>query len=81
MFIGDIDDATPRAIVNCRKHPSILVIKEKCKKRKPFNFSHVMPEEIFKEIKQFDASKAAQETDIPAKVVKENADIFANFMF
>ena len=28
-----------------------------------------------------DASKAAQETDIPTEIAKKNADIIANFIF
>ena len=69
MFIGDIDGPRLRDIVTYPKNPSISVIKEKSKKRKPFFFSHTALEEVFEEIKKHDASKAAQETDIPAKTV------------
>ena len=48
MFIGNIDDPTMRDIVKCGKHASILGIKEKSKKRKPFYFSYGMLEEVLK---------------------------------
>ena len=59
----------------------IKTLKEKCKKRNIFYFLHATLEEVFKEIKKVDASKATQETDIPTRTVKENVDIFANFIF
>ena len=36
LFIGDIDDPRLRAIVQYPQYPSMLAIKEKCKKWKPF---------------------------------------------
>ena len=39
-----------------------------------------MFEEVFKEIKKLDFSKAAQEADIFTKIMKENAYIFVNFI-
>ena len=34
-----------------------------------------------KGIKDLNVSKASQENDIPTKAIKENADIFANFIY
>ena len=36
---------------------------------------------MFKEIISLDASKASQDTDVPTKVIKENADIFSHFLY
>lgn len=36
LFIGNTDESTLTAIVKYPKHASLLVIKEKCEKRKPF---------------------------------------------
>ena len=36
--------------------------------------------EVFKEIVCLDASKACQDTDVPTKIIKENADIFTDFI-
>lgn len=49
--------------IKYRKCPSISAIKEKCKKRKTFYFSHVTLEKVFKEIKKLGTSKVTQETE------------------
>ena len=36
--------------------------------------------EILQEIICLDASKACQDTDVPTKIIKENADIFTDFI-
>ena len=38
-------------------------------------------DEIVKGIKNLDSSKATQQSDIPKKCVKENAEIFADFLY
>ena len=80
----NISDPIIKLIVKYRKHPSILTIGEVCKERKKkhaaFSFSKVAKEEIFREILNLDVSKACQDTDIPSKIIKENADIFASFL-
>ena len=35
--------------------------------------------EIFQEIVHLDPSKACQDTDVPTKIIKNNADIFTDF--
>ena len=35
---------------------------------------------VIKEIKNLDASKASQEDDIPTKIIKENSDVFSNYI-
>ena len=42
-----------------------------------YYFSEVSIEDLFKETKQLNPRKAAQNTDILVKVLKENADIFS----
>ena len=36
--------------------------------------------EILNEIVNLDASKSCQDADVPMKIIKENADIFADFI-
>ena len=36
--------------------------------------------QILKEITQLNSSKAGQSTDIPTKIIKQNSDIFADFI-
>ena len=60
-------------------HPSILIIKDKINNN-VFSFRKVTYEEILNEINSLDTSKSTQSEDISFKVVKDNADIFANFI-
>ena len=46
-----------------------------------FTFSQVECHEIMEEINNLRANKAAQSTDIPTKLIKENSDIFGDFIF
>ena len=58
------------------KHPSIPAIGEVCNKhpRLPFSFLKI------REILKLETSKAFQDTDIPTKIIKENAQIFADIL-
>ena len=69
-------------IVKYRNHPSILKIGEVCNRKlcSRFCFSHVDKEEILKEILSLDSTKVSQDTDIPTKFIKDNADIFSDFL-
>ena len=46
-----------------------------------FSFWEVTYEEILNVINSLDISKSTQSEDIPFKVIKDNADSFANFIF
>ena len=56
-----------------------MAIKRKLKSGPVFTFNHITKEDVIKEI-NLDASKASQEDDIPTKIIKENSDIFSNFI-
>ena len=73
----NIRDPIIKLIVKYGKHPSILTTGEAGKEKKhvAFSISKVAKEEIFREIWNLDFSKACQETDIPSKIIKEDADI------
>ena len=67
-------------IVKYRDHPSIVAIRNKCNRIPYFIFPNVSAEEITKEIRKLDPSKASHDNDIPTKIIKENADIFSEFI-
>ena len=48
-----------------------MAIKRKIKSGPVFTFNHITKEEVLKEIKNLDASKASQEDDIPTTIIKE----------
>ena len=45
-----------------------------------FSFRKVTYEEILNELNSLDTSKSTQSDDIPFKIIRDNADIFANFI-
>ena len=73
---ASISDPVMREIVKYR-----VAIKENSNSSTPFNFSFVDKEDILREIKNLKANKATQNTDIPTKLIKENSEIFADFIF
>ena len=68
------------AIMKYRSHPSIIAISEKCNSGFCFRFSNVEYSEIIKEINNLKTNKSTQDTDIPTKLIKDNLDIFADFI-
>ena len=76
---NDVFDPVLKAIKKYSAHPSILSIKEKMSNN-VFSFRKVTYEEILNEINSLDTSKSTQSEDIPFKIIKDNADIFANFI-
>ena len=75
-----IDDPVLKPIEKYRKHPSTEAIKN-ISKNNSFSFQKVSYEDVLKEIQNFDASKACQDTDVPTKIIKGNSDIFGNFTY
>ena len=76
---GNIKDPVSKAILKYKNHPSILAI-QKYSKNKTFHFKEVNIGEVEKEILKLDKTKASQKTDIPTRIIKENIDIFADFL-
>ena len=75
----NITDPTLKAIFKYKDHPSILAIQSHCEKE-TFRFSEVNIEDIKKDILKLDKDKASQHSDIPIKIIKDNLDIFADFL-
>ena len=72
---NNIRDPVLKCIVKYRNHPSILAIGEVFQ-RPPFSFSKIQRDEVLSDILKLETSRASQDTHIPTKIVKENADIF-----
>ena len=69
--------AVLNATENFSHHASVLKIKEARDSTDCFSFKLVSIEDICKEIRALDASKATQSDDIPTKIIKNNSDIFS----
>ena len=76
---NNVFDPVSRVIKKYSPHPSILSLKERMNKNMS-SFRNVTYEEIQNEINSLDTSKSTQSEDIPFKIIKDNADIFANFI-
>ena len=75
--VDDIEDPVARTVEKYKNHPSIRLIKENYRNtNNTFHFENVSVKDIEKELKNLLSSKAAQDTDIPTKVIKPNIDIF-----
>ena len=77
---NDVFDPVLKAIKKYSAHPSILSIKEKMNNN-VLSFRKVTYEEILNEINSLVTSKSTQSEDIPFKIIKDNADIFANLSY
>ena len=74
-----VTDPILKAIFKYKDHPSILAIQSNCEKE-AFCFSEVNIEDIKKDILKLDKNTTSQHSDIPIKIIKENLDIFVDFL-
>ena len=58
-----------------------MTIKRKIKSGPVFTFNRIIKEDVIKEIKNLNASKASREDDIQTKTIEENSDIFSTFIY
>ena len=77
----NIGDPLMKAIMKYSFHPSIVAIRKNCNSGSSFSFCQVERDEIMKEINNLKTIIATQNTDIPTKLIKENSDIFGDFVF
>ena len=74
-----IEDPVCKAVHKYQMLPSILGIKEKYKNL--IFYAYVSLSNLQNQLKSLDFSKSVLETDIPAKVLKQNMEIFSPFLF
>ena len=75
-----LNNTVLKAIVKYRYHPSIKAIQAVAKSNYLFSFNEINREEVLNEINSLDITKAAQDTDVPTKIIKENSDIFSSII-
>ena len=81
LVINNVIDPTLRAILKYKDHPRILTIQNNCKNRIKFAFQEMDLKSIEKRIDNLKINKESQSSDIPTKIIKENVDIFADFLW
>ena len=79
LITENMADLTLKAIFKYKDQSSIIALHGNCEKE-TFRFSEVNIEDIKKDILEYDKNKSSQHSDIPIKIIKENLDIFANFL-
>ena len=75
-IFSESDDLITKAIEKYSKHPSILKINEHYPKNNKFSFQPTNLEDVTKEVQGLDVSKSAPLESLPAKVMKDIADVF-----
>ena len=78
-FTEKIKDPVFKAILKYKNHPTILGI-QKYSKNKIFHLEEVNIGEVEKKNLKLDKTKASQKADILTRIIKENIDIFADFL-
>ena len=79
LFAERLSDPTLKAILKYKNHPSIVAIKN-ANNSSHIDCNEVSVEEVYKKIRKSSPRKSAQSTDFPIKVLKENADTFADYI-
>ena len=75
------DDQVTNAVNKFRSHSSIIMIKNKKKNDQSFPFGPVTYDDVLKIVNTLDTAKASQQSDIPTKILKQNADYFAEYFY
>ena len=74
-----LSDPVLIATLKYKNHPSIVAIRN-ANNNSHFHFNEVSVEEVYKEIRKLSSRKSVQSIDIPIRVLKENANIFADYI-
>ena len=80
-MINNVKVPTVRAILKYKDHPSILAIQNNIKNGIKLAFEEIDLISIGKEIRNLKMNKASESSDIPTKIIKQNVDIFAKFLW
>ena len=75
-----IGDSVQSILYKFRNHPRIIKIKERCESSEKFVFSFVSENEIGKLLRNLNARKSSQKSDIAIKQIKDNLNIFSQVM-
>ena len=74
-----MEDPIIKSIEKFRVHQNIKLIKGCLLNNSTFSFDEITISNIEEELKNFDSSKAVQESEIPIKIIKGNINIFSTF--
>ena len=69
-----------KAFLKDKIYPSIISIRRFRHQVSNFNFFSIDKNTVLKEIRGLSTTKASQDNNLPVKILKENADYFAEFI-
>ena len=72
----EIQDPIDKAVRKFDSHPSICKIKENTTFSERFEFREVAVKDVAVQIRKFNTNKASPVNSIPARILKENSDVF-----
>ena len=75
----EIANSILKSVLKYDKDPSVTAIRN-LNIRSHFEFSLVSVDEVLKKIKKLNPRRAAQSNDVPVKILKDNVDIFADYI-
>ena len=70
------DHQVTNAVNTFRNRPSIIMIENKKENDQSFCFGPVTYDDVLKNVKALDTTKASKQSDIPTKILKRNSDYF-----
>ena len=71
---------TLKVVCMYKNHPSIIPTRRFRHQVSNSNYSCIDKNTVLKEIRSLSTTKPSQDTDLPVKILKENADYFAEFI-
>ena len=77
MDFQKTDDPVLNAINKYRYHSSIVMINSKIEQEIIFSFITVQYDDVLKNSKNLNVSKASQQSDIPTRILIENSEYFS----
>ena len=77
--VGNDNEPILSYINKFKNHPSIKVRKSRKKEEQTFTFSYVSYQEVLNKIRKLQTATTIQQIDIPAKILKENSEVFVRY--
>ena len=75
--VGQEHDSGPNVAVDISVHTSIAAVRDECVVAAPFEYNHVSMAETELILKSLDPNKATGHDQIPARVLRNGASVFA----
>ena len=79
-FLDNVKVSTIKSILKYKSHPSIVAIRNQCKNKASSSLLKLTKKKLNIWFLNQNVNKVSQSPDVPLKIVKENIDIFNDFL-